>query len=446
MSIVLSRPINYMAMEVIDFQDNNFGSDLEVQVTKIVDKTINKIYAEDKDFIGCSEVNELEKIIHRRLGLKVSIETNLLLAAILPFYSNKHHIFIHDLFKGDFLLPDQEKILKKSYNKKGYVDTAKAKVGGIFSEYSNHLFINFKKLITEYYLTAPEIVAVILHELGHAFYICEYSDRIESNNQILANIARNLFVDKNEKDMVFIYKELTKVNDKIKQEEVDRLVSGNRIIAGYTWFKIVLEANGVSGGSELLNKKYDETSFEQLADNFASRFGYGKQIILALEKIYSKDYFLIKSKAWIVFIEITEMITLVGALTIAIAALTHGSIPYGVFVALVIMIRFIQSGEAFKDYSYDELKIRYKRARNEYIEMIKNANLSKDEYKIAIENIYSIDKIIENTYQYRFLLNKLANVLINANKKAEDSIKEQQLLEELAHNDLFLKSAELKVI
>lgn len=446
MANVLSRPVNYLAMEVIDFQDNSFGSDLEVEVTKLVDKIINKVYVEDKDIIGCEETNRLEKIIFNRLGIRVEFETNEHLAAILPFYSNKHHIFVHDLFKGDFLLPDQEKILKKSIDKKGYVDTAKAKVGGIFSEYKNHLYINFKSLVSDYYLNAPEIVSVILHELGHAFYICEYADRIESNNQVLVDIAKNLFTNKKEKNMSYIYKELTKVNPKITEEEADRLVNGNRIIAGYTWFKVVLEANGVGSNTQILNKKYDETSFEQLADNFSARFGYGKQLIIALDKLQNTAFNHEKSRAWIVFNEITDMLQFCGAVVLGLLAFSQGAIPAGIMFTLIVMIRFIAAGEYFKDYTYDELKTRYKRARNQYIELIKNANLPKDEYKIAVDNIYSIDKIIENTYQHQFLLTRIANMILGVNRAADNSIKEQQLLEDLAHNDLFLKSAELKAI
>lgn len=451
MANVLSRPVNYLAMEVIDFQDNSFGSDLEVEVTKLVDKIINKIYVEDKDIVGCEETNRLEKIIFNRLGIRVEFETNRSLAAILPFYTNKHHILLQDYLKGDFALYQQEKILKKSVDKKGYVDTAKAKIGGIFSEYVHRLQINFNVLVNNYYLTPPEVVSIMLHELGHAFYAFEYSDRIDSNNQILVDVARSIFSDKKEKNMAYVYKELSKINSKLTEKEVELLVNGNRITSGYTWYKLVIEANSPISGSQLSNKKYDETSFEQLSDNFASRFGYGRQLIISLDKLKNSELNTDDSYAYLVFSEITSMLSYSLITILSLLAISSGYIIAPIVVISLLIFRifnnvFVKNGEYFKNYEYDELKVRYKRIRHQYIEIIKNSRLNKDEYKIAIENIYTIDKIIDQTQSHSFIFNKIANLILNVNRAADNSIKEQQLLEDLAHNDLFLKSAELKAI
>lgn len=451
MANVLSRPINYLALEVIDFQDNSFGSDLEVEVTKLVNKIINKVYVEDKDIVGCEETNRLEKIIFNRLGIRVEFETNRSLAAILPFYTNKHHILLQDYLKGDFALYQQEKILKKSVDKKGYVDTAKVKVGGIFSEYLHRLQINFGVLVNKYYLSPPEIVSIMLHELGHAFYAFEYSDRIDSNNQILVDVAKNIFTDKKEKNMVYIYKELSKIDKNITEKEVDSLVNGNRITAGYTWYKLVIEANSPINGSQLLNKKYDETSFEQLSDNFASRFGYGRQLVISLDKLKNSELNTEDSYAYIVFSEITSLLSYSLITVLSLLAMSSGYIIAPLVVITLLIFRifntvFINNGEYFKNYDYDELRVRYKRIRHQYIELIKNSYLDKNEYKIAIDNIYTIDKIIDQTQTHSFIFNKIANLLLGVNRAADNSIKEQQLLEDLAHNDLFLKSAELKAI
>lgn len=445
MSIVLSKPKNHIAMEVIDFQNNSFGIELETLVVSLVDKIKNNVYKLDTDVFNSEEVDHIARVIFNRLGIRVTLYTNKAMAAILPFYSNKHSIFLHKFFKGLVFVEDQEKILNKANNKKGFVDLAKAKVGGIFSEYENHLFINFKELAITYGLTSSEIVAVILHELGHAFYICEYSDRLESNNQILVSVANEIINKKKEKNLTYIYSELKKVNQKVTEEQVDKLVNGNRVIAGYTWFKLIIEAAGLDNLTQMKNDKYDETSFEQMADNFVTRFSYGRQLIVALDKLHSTGFSYEKNRSWIVFIELQSFITYFGgaALTVALFGV---SIPASLFMGIMVFLTFLADGENFKDYTYDELKIRYKRSRHQYVEMLKRMDLDKKIAANIIEDIYTLDEIINNTYQYSTLFNKLSNLLFSTNRNAVNSIKEQQLLEDLAHNDLFIKSAELKTI
>lgn len=445
MAIVLSKPKNHIAMEVIDFQNNSFGIELETLVVSLVDKIKNNIYKKDTDVFNSDEVDHLVKVIFNRTGIRVTFYTNRSIAAILPFYSNIHNILLDKFSRGFVFVEDQEKILNKSNNKKGYVDLAKAKVGGIFSEYENHLFINFKELSVTYGLTSSEIVAVILHELGHAFYVCEYADRLESNNQVLVNVANEILNKKKEKNLTYIYSELKKVNKKVTEEQVDKLVHGNRIIAGYTWFKLIIEVAGLDNLTQMKNDKYDETSFEQLADNFAARFNYGRQLMTGLDKLHSTEFSYEKNRSWIIFAELRSFITYFGgaALTIGLFSI---SIPASLFMCMIVFLMLFTDGENFKDYTYDELKIRYKRSRHQYVEMLKRMDLDKKIAANIIEDIYALDEIINNTYQYSTLFNKLSNLLFSTNRNAINSIKEQQLLEDLVHNDLFIKSAQLKTI
>lgn len=81
-----------------------------------------------------------------------------------------------------------------------------------------------------------------------------------------------------------------------------------------------------------------------------------------------------------------------------------------------------------------------------YIDSIKKLDISKDELKSILDNIYAIDNIINNTHINVTLFEKLSNMIFSKANKAEKSIREQQLLEDLAFNDLFLKSAEFKTL
>ncbi len=104
------------------------------------------------------------------------------------------------------------------------------------------------------------------------------------------------------------------------------------------------------------------------------------------------------------------------------------------------------SGENHKDYTYDELKIRYKRVRNEAVNRLKDLNCPTEVVRPILDDIYFMDKIISETYRVSLASEKIANFIFKSAKDAKASVDEQQLLEELAMNDLFIASAELRTL
>lgn len=424
----------YIAAEMIDMQDRSFGKNIEVIVSKI----FNKIKS-DTDFK--KETKELETLIYKRLGLQVKLQTNTpYVAAILPFYVNKNHIFMNMFLRGNVSIEEQDSILKEASGKKGYVDLKRSKVHGIFSEYINPLYINFAVMLKQYHLSVSEVTSTILHELGHGFYVCEYADRIETTNQVLANVAKEMLSGKKEKNIDYIYKELKSLDETVDQKTIDDIVSGKNVIAGYHLFKIALH----SIQSQMKVAKYDETAFENLADNFASRFGYGRELVVALEKLH--DYFINPEKGLVwnttSFVLSTLYCSVITAMVIGIiqvGAVT--SLYFGIFLS----ISFLLSGEAAKDYTYDDLKIRYKRIRQEQIALIKNLDIPKSDLEDLLENIYFIDSVIDNTYEYRGIMSRLANLILPFNRKTVDSLRDQQLLEDLAFNQLYVNAAEIRL-
>jgi hypothetical protein len=194
----------------------------------------------------------------------------------------------------------------------------------------------------------------------------------------------------------------------------------------------------------LKNCKYDETSSEQLADNFAARFGYGRELISALEHFYILTPERSSFAAFISFI-IEFLVVQIGG-TAALIVGIAGVPELIIFGIMMMFLTFIFAGEEHHDYTYDRLKLRYKRIRDQYIEMIEKANLTKAELTIAIADVHAMDSIIKDTRIYRGPSSLIADFCWAPNRSAKEAILLQQLLEELAHNDLFLKAAEMKVL
>ena len=429
------------SLETIDFQKDNFGGDIEAIVTKLIDEI--KTGTSDAQLMKDASLKALEALIKKRLGLTVSIITNRDLASVMPFYSNKNHIFIHKYWRGNFDIPDQTKLLKESVGRQGTVDLAKAKVGGIFSEYKVTVNLNFHLMVEPLNLTPAEITGVILHELGHAFGVCEYSDRLESINIALSNIATSV-IDKKEKDLKFVYRELKSVNDKVTEQDVEELFSENRVIAGTKWFSVIVG----TVRSNLGNDAYDRTGFEYLADSFVTRFGYGKQAVIALDKLHTFMGDPAKSKlgdqifqiiSLLAFIYYLAMITLM--MTLGLGFITLGLI-FSFFFGLILFA----SGDNVRDMTYDDLKQRYIRVRNNLVERLKDREIEGDEAKVLLDDIEMIDAVIKETYNSSTVWNKLSNFIFKSNREAKNSIQEQQLLEELASNSLFIQAAKFNYL
>lgn len=447
-AILRARPT--LSMEMIDFQNDDFGIKIEQQFAEIINKWSNKTYKQ-RDLKDCVEIKKIIQLTEDRTGLKISISIWAgMLAGVVPLYTSKNHIFVDKFWRsqGGYDIPDQAKFIKSIGQEKGYVDLQKARVSGFYSTYTNKIYLYLPGLIDNNKLTPAEMAAVYLHELGHAYEACEYASRWSSTNQVLANITQEILKNKNKADKAYIYRELKTINDKITDGDVQDIVDGKTVAGPLLFGSLFSEV-----GHQLRNGKYDQTSFEMLADNFATRFGYGRALVTALDKVTASGY----EKSWksysLLWFMHTFLAVVFGGTVIALTMFILsapgllatvvsfiGLLIYGLYFYLIAVL----SGESFKDYTYDQLKIRYKRIRNQLVEMLKETDLSAEEIQPILADIYTIDNSINSTLTYKHPLTGIMNLINPADNRASKSIQAQQLMEELAHSDLFLKSAQLR--
>lgn len=454
--------------EAIAFQHDVFGSQLEA-IFNDMEKFLNGEFTADREYQERRREEEYEGVfeddsemiylriklarshfgdllsdlIYKRLGIKTSFRfNNDCLGAVMPFFINKHHIFLDEFFRGQNLgLRDQEKLLKEFNNKSGWVDLHAAKVGGIFSEYTHIVYLDVVGHIKRVNSTIPEIVAILLHELGHAFTFYEFADRVQTSNQVLAHLSQEIRKPTAPGRRIYLFKELAE-SFGVKDEEFhDMIEENNHVILGLKLFKKYI--GFVS--SQLPNAKYDETSSEQVADNFATRFGYGRPLITALDKLYQGSPERSASlRRWMPYLEI--IFAVIMPIAFIFALFVTGAVIPGVLISAIFFIVFFSSGDADRDMTYDVLKMRYTRVRHQYIEMLNTVPMAKEELRKVINDVHRLDEIIKDTAIYRTLYNRVMNFLSFRNRAARDDIELQYLLEELAHNNLFLKSAELKAL
>ena len=226
---------------------------------------------------------------------------------------------------------------------------------------------------------------------------------------------------------------------------MDDLVNSNvRVIFGLKLFKAYVG----NVYSQMANNKYNQTTSENLADTFASRLGYHREIITGLDKVYlaygspEKSY-----TAWFYYLSDFGLFAYLSMLSIYILALFTpvtvtilGGLLLGFFISLIIT-----PGEATKDYTYDDLKIRFQRVKHQMVEQIKNGVTDKDYLEQLITDIEEMEEIIDETYIHRSMFSNIKNLFMTKHRQAKQDIELQQLLEQLTNNGLFVTSASLSL-
>lgn len=446
-SVILSRRKRSYVLEMIDFQnDKEFGYAIEAVVTEIYEK-INS-GTREKDLEKSEIIERLSDLIRRRLKFEVVFELESpMVAAVLPFYPNRNHVLLKDFVRGMVLTDDQIKTLTRASRDFGTVDTKKVTVSGSFSKGESTMYLSFTDFIRREKLTVPETTAVILHELGHIFDSFEYADRMETSNFIIADVMKYAIGKKEKAEKKYIYQELEKAGVEIDPAEVELLLSDDKVIAGKHWFNMYI--GHIS--SQMNERTYDQTMNEALADVFVARFGYGVPLVTGLNKVHKLAFFGYPSTTNLVMINIFRtlqagiiMLSLMFDLKLIAAGKILGY--FGIFRTVGLALGMVATSKAdTRDMTYDELKIRYKRVRNQFIENLKDPNLDEKFIKEAIEGIKVLDMTMSEMSNIPLINRVIADAVFPAARRAKNSIQDQRHIEDLMSSDLFLKAAQLKV-
>lgn len=433
--MLLKRSRSMLAMEMIDFQTDSFGADLEAAITAIYAAAGNT--NSRKKFEELPETRALEELVFKRLGLRIKIKVQDM-ASIMPFYANKHHALLDPFWHNRFEIKDQNEIIKNINGKTGTVDLKNAKLGGIFSEYTHTVCLNFP-LLRNYKVSPAEVTGILLHEFGHGFTYYEFSDRLTRSNQVLLKVAQELGKE-TEKNLTYVYREIKSVNEKITEAEIDDIVNGPRLIAGPRLFKATIGAVT----DEMKEKCYALISSEQLADQFSNRFGYGRETVTGLQKIHEAFGSADVIRGGTFFAIIHDLIFYSTIAISAIGAFMSGMPLVGLVVVFFLVLGTILSGDNFDDFTYDKLKQRYKRIRMDCVQGLKNLEAEPAQIKQLIDDIKTIDDVMSRVNVPDGLMKRIANVLLPRARAVKNDTAEQQLLEELASNELFFKAAQLR--
>jgi len=426
-----------MATEVIDFQRDGFGAKLEDAIRALRD---NSAYRDDS-----TEVKALNALLKDRFGLDIQIRfkhDGNGAAYILPFYMSLNHPFVdQDMF--DFLkqfegTKDLNNFLAGGISKHtnvgvSEINLATARISGGFTKIPAAIELSIPMLRTK--IGDGPMAALVLHEVGHFFTYCEFVQTVCTFNAGLQIVTSDLFLKASDKQReVFIQQFLpNSENDEMFEQA---LTNPDAKARAFVFTREILP----NRSSVLGNRHYDDASCEAAADQFASRFGFGRDLIewhyddhtRALSTV-GRIRFNMAAVGYIASVAVVAALPLFAAPLAGLAFYSAMTDGYGRII-----------GESSRPYGYDTIIVRYKRIREQIVASLKEGDLDKESAQKAIADCEEIEKITKKVWDQENFSDKIANFIFKKNRDEKRSVAYQRLFEELSNSDLFIKATQLK--
>jgi hypothetical protein len=425
-----------VAQEAIDFQlDRKFFLALVEECTKGI-AAYNDVDIK-KDRVNKEIVNTLNENLSRIIQIHTGIDANLtvelvdtLNAYVRPPLITRGHPLVTELWRFEKeLSKDAESIIRGAKNllQVGWVDLKHGMVHGIYQKFEVPITVFagcFKKM------TAEEIAAIILHEVGHAFVYFEYLGSAVTRNFAMAAISQAILKsDTHERKVVLIKKATQELNlNNIDPELGARVKDINEL-------QVLLVNSEVQRlRSELGSDVYDVKGWEYLADQFAARQGASAHVVSAIDKIHKHygDGSRLSTASFII-LEIVKLIWFIG---ISMAS-------FGFVGALIIMLGVLVS--PITDV-YDKPRDRFKRIRQQVVEALKDVTNTQTQNRQLLDDLEAIDETIRYMEQRLTLFEFIFVNIIPKHRKQYNQQLLQKELEQIAMNDLFVASAKLKLM
>ena len=416
-----------LSQESIDFQSDIFFKQLVSVLKQASSKEIKISVAE----------NELGKMIMDRFGLDLEVKLNTNYAPCIEIPDmDRNHPLLQQYLRNFMRNADSNKMLKNAKEGviQGSVNIRTAKVTGVFSKICKTMHLPLATMLGVYKMTEEEIAAACLHEIGHPFTYFEYVSRTASTNQVLAAATRAMEGSDNAAERKAVFKAISKDYD-LTDDECERLSSTTSTESVTT---IVLIAAVRQSRSELGINVYDCNSWEQLADQFASRMGAGRYLVTGLSKLYQGS---VSARSWPAYFAMEGVKLFVFGLSIGLVVTPAFSL--GAYMLFLGWIWCVIDGPF--DATYDRPGARLRRIRNDLVERLKIT--SKTEHPEVVASIHRDLDLMEEQLKnmsdklpFYYAINKIFNSGFRTRMKAEQI---QQELEAMVSNDLFVQATKL---
>ena len=297
-------------------------------------------------------------------------------------------------------------------------------------------------------LDAREFVALTLHEIGHGFNNIEYSCKVVNNTSVLVDTFLDNIGKRNKTPKESL---LIAYNTAFKDPDADKLKNQNTVSV---FLYVMSRTFKYNMGSMTPSEVHSYNDAEQLADQFAGRFGYGDALGTGLSKVIIRHtntgYLFVCSSVVFTIIWVTACV-LVPFLAPLFAAL--GIISAISALEMTYALTF-EDGE-YQWSSYDDLPRRLQRMRNELVRQLREYKSDAEYSKVLLKRIDDLDNLkkcatdglFRNIFtRFRSPISKMLDLIFSPRRTAINIKRIEQIQEDLNSNELYVASAKLNQI
>ncbi len=410
---------NY-SLELIDHQLNStLGKELENEFNKF--RIFPKV--SETEFRN----NKLADIVkkHTNLYITVELDTGYESYVFNPDI-NKNNPILDDWRRQYMQNLDSTQFLKNKDHIEGIVDLKHAKVFGDFTKILSTIHLGINLLGKYSPITVEEMTAVFLHEVGHVFTYFEMLGRLSRTNYVLSEGTKQLLNAKDKEQRIKIFNSIEDFT-KTSIENKDAISNGSLNENGYRI--IILDTIQKQAQQELNIDIYSTRLWEQLADNFAARFGYGRHLATMLDKLHRLDF------------SIEYINPYINTLYNIFSYVILNMVPF----STIILVLFFTRNNPL-DLEYDPPKKRIEKFKHQINDILKNPKISKSQKQVYLQDYDEIQNILSKMYNNKSLLTFIYVYFTYSGSKENKLIKMQEELEKLQNNDLFTASTRIELL
>ncbi len=443
------RDILHESFESIQFQSSGFFYSLaeafrvlrqDPTITRIRRDPGNGKYVRELES-GAGKLDEISAIVKKytnidaRVKIDPSLNPN---AYVYPPEVDKNHPLISEWTREYLSYGSGIKAINAARKPlESRIDLQGSKVYGHYANIPITMAVTLG-LVLDDKITEDELAAILLHEVGHVFSYFEMIGYTYKTCSILATTTNAFFSSTtiSEKRVVLDTFNKGKTYNPLNVDEVSK-------IKDKTVFEtIVLKNMMEERASDMNASTYNKRTFEQLADDFASRQGAGRALATGLYKI-NKQYFSSNSSTLAcIFGWMMELIGLATIVILMVSPIGAGAALIKPILGLVLVIIFFGADPNQK--IYDDLSDRIANIRRQSVEVIKSKYTS-DISKMEAENtIKALTELENRTNNAPGIVQAIWSFLIPSRVTDRRDIEEYKRLEELAANSLYVTAYRLR--
>jgi len=436
-----------LANETIYYQNNDpFVDEATIILDKIENEINTGLYKNNYEVANNSKhIKTLSYLIKNRFGLDCSITNSKVFmgntaAIFVPVsvnmldYTLINLMYISNIEQRNYLQKHQEMLTTLEVSK-SVISFKYATVNGYYSKLPTVINLDLLTLYKKIGLTSKEIVAVLLHEIGHLFMGLNYHYRTSVNNLIVSTVIDELNKNNVEKAVYILNNNITDPKQKVAYSIKEDSVRYD--ISSYIFHQTMN-----------INDEYRymslSTNNEAMADNFSTRFNLGKELVVSLDKM--DDWFLreygISDKSFTNNIrhntelnETVDFLSMYSFINVPLYILNHVFVNVAKVATAIFFIYDV----------HDRSNARFLRIKQALINKIKNKNIDK---KIAVDvlnQLEVIDKIMnEYSNDDRLVVEKIFETIFGVGRDIKYYRNMQKDIELFLNNELFVKATKLK--